>query len=193
VPDIAGWAWENSYEDWESIPVGCEVGGGITFTGGGLSGESMPVVGGRVTFANQNLDIRQEKVFGSPELEDITIIQRQITFDVTVKWNNPRIYRAILTGSVTGTEWASQPLTGSLAITLVSPGVIGITAVKHSLVITAGEVMWQMNGPIQLAAGQAILMRFTGTALEPDAGEYATFTLTNGQDAYAWPAVSSGS
>jgi hypothetical protein len=181
------WVWENAYEDWGSIPVGCELGGHIEFTGGGMSGETLPVVGARVTFANQNLDVRQEKVYGSPFLEDITIISRQITFDVTIKWNNPELYKAILTGSTTGSEWSSRPLVGSLDITMVGTDTIGAGATKFSLGITAADVMWQMQGPIQLAGGQAVIMRFMGTALEPDVGDYATFTLINGESAYSWP------
>ncbi len=183
-----GAAWtEADYEVWGSIPVGCELGGFIKFTGGGLTAEELPVVGARVSFANQNLDIRQEKVYGSPFLEDITIIQRAITFDVTIKWNNPKLYRAILTGSTIGLDWASRPLTGELDIAAVATDNIGATGEKYELDILAPEIMWQMNGPIQLAGGQAILMRFTGTALEPTAGAYATFTLKNGVAAYAWP------
>ncbi len=194
VDDISTWLWENTYEDWTSIPVGCEIGGYIQFTGGGMTAEELPVVGARVTFANQNLGIAQEKVYGSPELEDITIIQRQISFDVTIKWNNPRLYRAIQTGSVLGTEWSSRPLTGSLVIAMVGTSLAGTSLTqKFELDITAEEVMWQMTAPIQLVAGQAVLMRFTGTALEPTSGQYATFTLKNEAAAYAWPSAGSGS
>lgn len=191
IDDVSGWAWQNAYEDWGSIPVGCEVGGYIKFTGGGLTDEELPVVGARVTFANQNLDIRQEKVYGSPALEDITIIQRQITYDVTIKWNNPELYKALTTGATDGTVWTSQPLTGSLDIAMVGTDDIGAGTTPFSLNCTAAEIMWQMNGPIELAAGQAIMMRFTGTALEPAAGDYATFTLVNGQTEYDWPVPSS--
>ena len=192
VDDVSGWTWENEYEDWGSIPVGCELGGFIKFTGGGLTDEELPIVGARVTFANQNLDIRQEKVYGSPSLEDITIIQRQITFDVTVKWNDAQVYKAILTGSISGSEWSSRPMTGSLDIAMVGTALAGTSlSQKFQLNITAEEVMWQMNGPIQLAGGQAIMMRFTGTALEPASGDYATFTLKNEAVTYAWPAAGS--
>lgn len=188
VDDISGWTWTNTYEDWGTIPVGCEVGGYIKFTGGGLTDEELPVVGARVSFANQNLDIRQEKVYGSPALEDITIIQRQITFDVTIKWNNPQLYKAILTGAIAGTAWDSAPLVGSLDIAMVGTQLAGTsTTQKFQLNATAPDLMWQMNGPIQLAGGQAVIMRFTGTALEPAAGAYATFTLLNEVAAYAWP------
>lgn len=181
------WTWANAYEDWGSIPVGCELGGYIKFTGGGLTNAELPVVGARVTFSNQNLDIRQEKVYGSPFLEDITIIQRQVTFDVTIKWNDPQLYKALTTGSITGTEWSSSPLTGELNIAMVGSGVIPTSNTKFELDITAPEIMWQMNGPIQLAGGQAIIMRFTGTALEAPGEDYVRFVLKNGTSAYTWP------
>jgi hypothetical protein len=188
-----GWTWENTYEDWGSIPVGCEVGGYIKFTGGGLTDEELPVVGARVTFRNQNLDIRQEKVYGSPALEDITILQRMITFDCTIKWNNPRLYKAVLTGDVNGSTWSSSPMTGSLNIAMVGTQLAGSSPTqKYELDITAPEIMWQMNAPIQLAGGQAVTMSFTGTALETNS-DYATFLLKNDTASYAWPVPSSGS
>lgn len=183
------WAWSNSaYEDWQTIPVGCEVGGFIKFTGGGLTAEELPVVGARVTFANANLDLRQEKVYGSPAIEDITILQRQITFETTIKWNNPDLYRAILTGATYGGVWDSSPLTGSLDIRAVGTALAGTSLTqKFQLDITAQEIMWQMNGPITLAAGQAVMMSFIGTALEPSSGSYAEFDLYNETTSYTWP------
>jgi hypothetical protein len=191
VPDIAAWTWENTYEDWQSIPVGCETGGYIRFTGGGMTAEELPIVGARVNFANQNLDLAQEKVYGTPELEDITILQRQMSFDVTVKWNNPELYRAILTGSKTGSVWSSRPLTGEMAIATVGTGLAGSSPTqKFELDITSASIMWQMNAPITLAGGRAVIMRFTGTSLEPDAGNYVEFLLKNDTASYAWPVSS---
>lgn len=192
VPDISGWSWQNAaYEDWGSIPVGCETGGSIEFTGGELSGESMEVVNARVSFSNQNLDIRQEKVFGSPALGDITIIGRQLTFDVMIKYDIA-VYRNILTLLSSGTDWASRPLTGSVAIKTVATALAGTsTTQKFELDIDASNVMWQMNGPIQLAAGQAVMQRLTGTVLEPTSGDYATFKLYNEVADYTWPVAAS--
>lgn len=193
VPDITGWTWQNSaYEDWGSIPLGCETGGSIEFTGGDLSGESLPIVNARVSFGNQNLDIRQEKVYGSPSLEDITIIQRQMTFDCQVKWNNPDVFRNILTGSSTGVNWTSQALTGQVDIKTVATALAGSSlSQKFELDINAAELMWQLNGPITLAAGEAIMIPLTGTALEPASGDYATFMLYNEVADYSWPAAGS--
>ena len=183
---IAGWTWDNEFEDWNSIPVGCETGGYIKFTGGGLSGEELKVVAAQVGWMNTPLDLRQEKIFGDPRIEDITIISRLMTYDVTVKWNNPELYRAIVTGSKTGLTWASKPMTGLIDVAMVSPGMV-IGAQPYQLNIGSPEILWQMAGTPILAAGQAIMMRFTGTALAPNVGDYTTLDLINNVDSYSWP------
>ena len=189
VDDISGWTWGNAaYESWYSVPVGCEIGGSISFTGGGLTAEELPIVRAQVSMQNVPLDLRQEKVYGSPYLEDVTIIERRLTFDVTVKWNNPQVYKAILTNDIAGTTWASSPLTGELEVIAVATKNIDDTlaAYPYSLTLNAPEIMWQLNGAPVLAAGQAIMMRLTGTALET-AADYTTMAIRNGVAAYAWP------
>lgn len=176
----------NQYEDWGSIPLGCETGGYIKFTGGGLSGVELPVVAAQVGWANAPLDLRQERVFGDPRLEDITIVQRTMSYDIMVKWNNPELYRAILTGSKTGLSWTSHALIGQVeALTMASEAFCGTQ--KYSLGFTSPECLWQMNGAPTLAAGQAIMMRFTAVALDSTAGDYTTLALTNAQSDYVWP------
>ena len=187
VSDIVAWTWSGTYENWHSVPVGCEVGGYIKFTGGGLTNEELSAMRATVNMVNTPLDVRQEKQYGSPELEDITIIERRLTFDVTIKWNNPELYLAIQTGTYNGTEWTSTPLTGELEIAAVATKVIGATTQKYSLTISAPEVMWQLNGPPVLAGGQAVLMRFMGTCLETEAEDYTQFILRNGESSYVWP------
>jgi hypothetical protein len=49
-----------------------------------------------------------------------------------------------------------------------------------------------MVGGLVLAANQPIIMRFTGVALETDAG-YAKFILRNKVAAYNWPSPDSSS
>lgn len=187
VPDISAWAWQNTYESYTTIPMGCDLGGYIKFTGGGLTDEELPIVGARLIFQNVPLDIRQEKVYGSPYLEDITVVSRQVSFDITVKWNNPQLYLALLTGSTVGSTWTSQALTGSLAIRMTSGTEILVSNNNYRLDVAAPNIMWQMNGPVALAAGQAVMMRFSGTALEPNSGSYVEYKLTNDVANYVWP------
>jgi hypothetical protein len=188
VPDITAWSWSAAYENWHSVPVGCEVGGSIKFTGGGLTNEELSAQRVVVNLVNTPLDIRQEKQYGSPELEDITIIERRLTFDVTVKWNDPDMYLAVQTGQFDGTTWSAEPLTGELEVVAVATKVIGSTTQKYSLTINAPEILWQLNGPPVLAGGQAVIMRFMGTALETESEDYTEFILRNAVASYTWPA-----
>lgn len=182
APDA--WTWANTFEDFQSIPIGAETGGALEIP----DGTELPIVAATVGFANAPLDFRQEKVFGDPYLEDVTIIQRALTFDIVVKWNNPDLYAQVLTGTTSGTAWTSTPFTSSLDIHTFAPTAIpGVTGTpKYELAINAPSVMMGLNGPIALAGNQAVLMRFTGTALD-NSGEYVTFVLKNKQPHYGWP------
>ena len=182
APDV--WTWDNTFEDYQSIPIGAETDGAIEIP----DGTELPIVAATVGFANAPLDFRQEKVFGDPYLEDVTVIQRALTFDIVVKWNNPDLYAEVLTGTTTGTDWTSTPFVSSLDIHTFAPTAIpGVTGTpKYELNIAARSVMMGLNGPITLAGNQAVLMRFTGTALD-NVGEYVTFVLKNKQPHYGWP------
>ena len=187
LEDPSGWTWGNDYEGWESIPVGCVTGGYIN-----VDGSPMPIVGANITFQNVPLDPRQERVFGSPFLEDITTIQRRLTYDMIVKWHNPDLYQKIFSGAVDAMSWSSHPYTASFEARAVSSENIGSDTIPYQLTVSANSVLFNLVGGLVLAAGQSILMRFTGVALEHDDG-YATFVLRNGIADYTWPLTGSGS
>jgi hypothetical protein len=181
--DDAGdaWVYSAAYEDWESIPVACMTDGYIQ-----VAGEELPVTQATFQWQNQPLDIRQEKVIGSPLLEDVTILTRQLSFDIIVKYNNPQLYRKVLTGSPTGTAWSGTPFTAALDIKTVSSVNMPTESEPYSLRCQATEVLLQQVGGIQLGAGQAVFMRFQGVALDTT-GDYASFTLRNKKATYTWP------
>lgn len=181
--DPASWTYANTFEHWESIPVGCMTGGYLK-----IDGQSLPIVAAQVGWQNAPLDPRNERVFASPYLEDITIIQRRLTYDITVKWNNPDLYLQMLTGSSVGTQWTGVPHTASLELKTVSSNLMPSLLNPYSLKVEADEVMMTQVGGIVLAGNQAVMMRFQGTALE--ATNYAKFTLRNKVADYGWPAPS---
>jgi len=183
APDA--WTWANTFEGFGSIPVGCNTSGYVKMPD--YSASELPIMAGSVTFQNVPLDLRQDRVYGDAYLEDITVVMRQLTFDLVLKWNNPDLYASMLTGASNGNNWTSEVFTSDLEIMIVAPEVIGDTQVPYSLKIVANKVMLSMPEGIQLAGGQAIMTRVTGTALEPTAGEYVEFTLTNGETSYTWP------
>lgn len=174
------WTYANNFEDWESIPVACQTGGYFE-----IGGVELPIVAASVGWQNVPLDIRQERVYGDPYLEDITIIQRRLAYDITVKWNNPDLYLQLLTNSPTGTEWSGTPHTASFEVKSVSSDDMPGETEPYSMTIAAQKVMMSQQGGITLAGNNAVMLRFTGVAL--DSAEYATITLRNKVASYVWP------
>lgn len=181
-------AWENEMEHWGSIPVGCFTGGYIK-----VEGTELPVVAAQVGFQNVPLDLRMERIYGDPYLNDITIVQRRLAFDITVKYEDQNLYRQVLGGSNVATEWGQHPYTAAMDIKTVSSATMPaggspvITPTDpYSLEIKADEVMLSQVGGLTLAGNQAVLMRFTGVAID-NALDYVTMELINEVAEYDWP------
>lgn len=178
--DPTAWTWANSQEDWHSIPVGCQTAGFLKF-----EGVELPVVAATVSMQNVPLDLRQERVYGSPYLEDITIVQRRMAFDFTCKWNDPDLYRKVIGGTAGATQWSGTPYTGSFSIKTVSSKLMDSETGPYSLQIDAAEVLLNQVGGVVLAGGQSIMTRFQGVALENT--PYCEVTLHNKKSTYTWP------
>jgi hypothetical protein len=183
------WDWHNTNEDYESIPIGCTTGGYFEVDNPaiGLNHLLLPVVGASLGIMNGALDLRMERIFGTPFLEDVTIVDRRLTVDITVKWKNPQLYKAIMTGSITGTEWSSIPFVGALDIQALSPANMPLANKPYGLRLQASRIMLALQGGITLAGNQAVLMRFQGVAIDVPEGEYMTLTLRNMVASYTWP------
>jgi hypothetical protein len=177
--------YAGEFEDYQSIPIGCTVGG--YFRVPSFSNESFPIVSATVGIQNAPLDLRMERVYGSPYLEDVTVIGRALTMDIVLKWKDPSLYRAILTGSTKGTTWNTMPFVQDLKVVALAPSGPTGAVNPYRLAITSDAVMWQMNGGIRLAGNQAVMMRFTGTAIDTS-GNYASMELVNDKT-YTWPTV----
>lgn len=176
---------QTTFEDYESIPIGSVVNGYIKIPGYG-AGEELPIAAATVTFANAPLDIRQEKVYGSPYLEDVTVVGRAMTVDMIVKWQDSELYRSIITGSTTATQWTSVPFVEDLDIYALT-GLNAVSTYPWQLRIQAPKVMYQMQGGIRLAGNDAVMMRLTGTAIKGTEAYY-TIHLGNARStAYTWP------
>jgi len=189
MPVSPTWNWANAYEHYSSIPVGCDVDGHLKFTGSGLTDEALPAARISVGFVNTPLDIAIEKNVGTPRLDDVTIVSRSMNIDATVKWKSPDLYKAVVAGDIAGTEWAAKPMTGSISAKLSAPYVIGTTEEKFSVTLEAPDVMFRLAGATPMAGGEAVLLRFTGVALEPEDedDDYASITVRNGTASYDWP------
>ncbi|MGC9423769.1 hypothetical protein [Vibrio sp.] len=177
--------FENTeYEDFTSVPIGSVEGSYIQIPG--YSATDLPIVACTVSLANTPMDMRQEKIFGSPYLEDITVIGRSLTVDMIVKWRDPELYRSILTGSTTGTSWSACPFVSDLDVLAVT-GICAGETYPYQIRVQAPEIMYQLVGGIRLAGNEAVMQRIQGTAIK-GSSDYYQLHLCNTVTEYAWPA-----
>jgi hypothetical protein len=180
---VGGWdPVYGEFEDYTSVPIGSDVGGYINVPTFG----DLPVIQAQVGIQNMPLDPRMEKVYGSPYLEDVTVVSRAVTLDLTVKWTNPDLYQQVLTGSTSGLTWDSTPFTTSMEFLTQSPVNMPAESVPYKLFVQVTEAMLSLQGGVQLAGNNAVLLRFSGTALDVS-GDYVVFQLWNQYDDYTWP------
>ncbi len=184
--DPSGWSYENTLmEDYQSIPIGSVVGGYMKIPN--YSGADLPVTQARCILSNTPLPPAEEKNFGSPYLDSVTIASRAFAVDMVLKWKDQDLYRSIISGSTTATQWIADCWTEDLDIYAVSPAVIpGPLLNPYALRIEAAEVQYRVAG-LALAGQNAISLRIVGTAIAPASGEYVTIHLGNEVTNYTWP------
>ncbi len=183
--DPSAWSYVNTMEDPLSVPISCTVGGYIKIPG--YDAANLPVIGAQIAIQNVPLDIRQEMVYGSPKLDDVTPVFRNMTVTLTLKWADPDLWRTILTGAVGGASWITAPFIEDLDIVALSPADITGKANPYSLRIQASNVVWQPVGGIRLAGNESVMLSIRGVAFDNPGGDYNSLTLENEVTAYAWP------
>jgi len=183
--DPTAWTYTNTnWEDYQSIPIGCVTTGYMQIPS--FSGSDLPIVAGTLTFANAPLDMRQERVYGDPYLQDITIIARSLAVDLIIKWEDPQLYKKLMTGTTSGMSWTMAPYVANLDVLCVSSR-LAILTTPWQLRVRSDNVMYQMNGGIRLAGNGSVMMRLTGTVIAPTSGAAYTVNLGNTNTSYVWP------
>ena len=183
--DPTGWSYENTLmEDYQSIPIGSVVGGYLQVPD--YSGTDLPVTQARAILSNTPLPPAEEKNFGSPYLDAVTIVNRAFAIDMILKWRDQDLYRSIITGSTTATQWTAAVWEEDLDIFMVSPADISGLANPYACRIEAASVMYRVAG-LALSGQDAISLRVVGTAIAPVSGEYVTIHLGNEVTNYTWP------
>jgi len=181
----AGWATEGGFEDFTTVPVSTQVLGYLRVPK--LDGADLPVVGAQIGWQNVPLDERTDRVYGSPFREDVTIVSRALAFQITVKWQNPDLYRAILTNSASGLVWSSVPFTARLDLAGYAPSLMTGSSIPPGFRIEARSVVLSLRGTPTLSGTDAVILQFTGTALDDPGYDYVNFSLYNLIAGYTWP------
>ena len=178
------WTYANTQmEEYNSIPIGSVTGGYFKIPD--YSATELPIIGGSVVITNAPLAVAQEKIFGSPYMQDITIVSRRLAVDLIVKWEDPDLYRAVLTGSTTGTAWTTTPFVEDLDVFALAAD-DAILTTPWGIRFQAPSVMYQIAGGVRLAGNQSVALRVTGVALA-STSDYFTVNLGNLTTTYTWP------
>ena len=181
----AGWATAGGFEGFEDTAIATNTLGYIKVPWN--DGLDLAVIGGSVGFQNIPLGEQQERVFGTPSREDVTIVSRALSFNFVVKWDNPDLYRTVITGSKSGTTWTSDPFTARLDLMAYAGSNMTGSSVPASLRVEARSVHMSIVGTPVLAGADAVLLRFAGSALDDPGYDYVRITLSNLETAYTWP------
>jgi hypothetical protein len=185
------WTWTAEYEDSETVPVSCAEGSYLRAfrNSANFPTDQMAVLNAVATIANTPAPMTELKVYGDPRLHDITVTNRQVDFQITALYDNPRFYRAVTTGSPLGSQWTHRPFMCELDIKAIGGDVMEGTAHPYSLHLKAPRVNLRLTNPIALAPGRSVLLNFEGTALVPSEGEYIEAILRNEVVSYDWPGL----
>lgn len=183
--DPASWTWSNTLEDTTTVPIPPKE--GQYFKIPGFSSTALPMVAATISFISNPLDMRLDKVYGSPYMENITVTDQAMVIDATLKWNDPALYRTIMTGGATGTTWTAQPFEQDFEHYAVAPAQIGTSGRNYSIKFSAPRVLWRVNGGLRTAGRNAVMMRIQGTVLDNAGGDYASVEWVNDTASYDWP------
>lgn len=157
---------------------------GIDLGGGLASDFSVPTIAMQLGVANAfSADgIRPELVIGSYQPDDAVIVGQTISFQITYKWADPKLYNAIYNYGHDAYVWSPRILYSGVEFTLRSPRLIGTSEVDYEeLKFSLAECSLQCPQGITLAGGQFLTTVITGTAkAQATPAAYATAVLKNG-------------
>lgn len=180
------WSWANTLEDTQSTP---DAGRGYFK----IAGVEYPITGAQIVINNTLTTPQQEMVVGSFHPDDFIALQRSIQIQMVYKWKDPALYNEIYNGGSASQDWSSLPFITDTAgavfafeASFQAPANIPGTSTPYELRLRANRVVWQTQGPIELAGAQIVQQAYTCTVLEPAGGaDYFTASLVNGQTSYA--------
>ena len=181
VPDISAWS---PAPDVSAPFVSCV---GEVLLEGGETPLTLPVRAATLTIANAQ-QVDGNFVIGQYTPLDIDVIARVVTLTYVVQVTSEVLYGKLMYDPAGGTAWdpdvfntaAIQHLTFKSAEDQAG---MTVTPVPYDLSLTAAEAHWFAE-PISMRGADNILVRVSGTVVQPGAGDAITLVLKNQTAAY---------
>ena len=193
--DASDWdtAMTAEYEDTDSVilasasssPIFKAI-SGIDLGDGVGADFSIPTIGFQLVVANQfSADgIRPELVVGSQQPDDAVLLGQTATFQITYKWKDPKLYRAIYNYGHASYAWSPTIAKTTVEFEMKSPQLAGVSATQYeTLKLSLTRCGLECPQGITLTGGGFLSMIVTGQAeTQQTAEEYMTAVLTNSKD-----------
>lgn len=179
------WVYANTNENTDHT---ADAGSGGAFIGG----VKYPITAASIDIMNMLSTPDQEAIIGDFRMDDMIALSRAAQIKIVYKYEDSTLYRKLVTGTASGTDYSNIPFTNNQDGTgyafdfrFKTPAVIGATAANYEIRFRAGRIVWSVDGPIELAGQSIVQQTFTGTIVEPAAGQdFLQIVLVNGQASY---------
>ena len=182
------WTWGNSYEDYQSVPLGNK--GGFKMPLGGAERKATSVT---VDIVNAYTTPREELIIGSYHPDDFVLQRQVMTVRWVYKWKDPVLYDYIVTNNGTPdasgyVSWSPVVYKSDFELICESPANVSGYSNPYRLRFYAQEVTWQSEGTPRLVGGGWLALPIIGTALQ-QSNNRDTFMvdLDNATSTYSWP------
>lgn len=185
--DVDDWTdgWDNTYEHFTGVPTS-SASDNMT-----IGTDSMKATNIVVDLTNQFTAPEEELIIGSYHPDDMILQQQILSVQWTYKWEDPDLYKAIVTGTNTESlgkiDWSPTVHTDSATIRLKTPDNATGMSNPWAIEFYAEEFSWQAAGPPVLEGGGWVSMDFMGVAQEQATGDTFHVALENLTSAYTWP------
>jgi len=179
------WSWADDYEDFDSVPI--SVKGYFKVP----NDTEIPALGVDIALANVLTQPQREMIVGAYHPDDLAVVTRNMTISFVHKYPDPARYLASAANEddpfAAAMPWSPVVNTQSCELRVESPGDVSGMSNPYSLTLKATKVSWVPDGPPVLTAGDMLQVRYVGTVLEPDSGDYFQLLLVNEVSSYTWP------
>ena len=153
-----------------------------------INGATLKATGCVVSLVNNLMSADQTRIYGSPYPVDFPVLSRGGSVRMTALCETYGLYQSLFTGAETlGGTYTANPLRGNFRLRGYSPKTFAKTSGTANYVIeflnglygTEDNVVWSLQGAIQLAPQQPIILSLIGQLERNPGGSLLTVNLQN--------------
>jgi len=187
--DTSGWTWADYPEAFNSVPVAANTAGYVKLTDYD-SGADLPTNQAQLAWVNQVTTPQDEFIIGSPYMDSIQNLYRNIQFTFVLKWTDEDflLWLDFNEGTGASINWSCIVPNSGLDINLATCENIEGYSNPYSIRVQAPKLFVYSTAPPDFRGLDLVRLPVTGIVADPGAGiDPITISIVNEQAAYTWP------